>query len=287
MLAIKLGSISGIVMMSSLLTIACFTPEPLPTHTPAPTATAYPTDTPYPTPTPAPTATAYPTDTPYPTPTPAPTATAYPTDTPYPTPTPAPTATAYPTDTPYPTPTPALTPEPTPAPAWQATSDWYRHTDLEQGFHELMAELLPGGVVNVEVATLDSNPTRMDSALYLTLGCFNSIPVGYISTYDLQIPANADRYMVGIWDEMKVEWTDEGIDLPLVRTDDGFSVYITNRPALREIVRLLKISSSGLPSEQYLTAGVYDSGPGTPDVVLWAAFDAAGVEDALSYLGCH
>ena len=30
MLAIKLGSISAIVMMFSFLTIACFTPEPLP-----------------------------------------------------------------------------------------------------------------------------------------------------------------------------------------------------------------------------------------------------------------
>ena len=150
-----------------------------------------------------------------------------------------------------------------------------------------MAELLPGTVVYVKIATLDSNPTRMDSALYLTLGCFDSILVGYISSYDLQIPANADRYMVGIWDAMKGEWTDEGIDLPIIRTDDGVSVYITNRPALREIVRLLKTSSSGLPSEQYLSAGVYDSGPGTPDVDLWSGFDSAGVEDALSYLGCH
>ena len=243
MLAIKLGSISAIVMMFSFLTIACFTPEPLPTQTPAPTATAYPTYTPYPTPTPAPTATAYPTYTPYPT--------------------------------------------PTPEPAWQATSDWYRDTISEQVFHEWMAELLPGTVGNAKVATLDSNPTRMDNALYLTLGCVNSMPYGYITAYDLQLPANADRYMVGIWDAMKGEWTDEGIDLPLDRTDDGLSVYITNRPTLREIVRLLKIASSGLPSEQYLSAGVYDSGPGTPDVDLWSGFDSAGVEDALSYLGCH
>ena len=279
MLAIKLGSISAIVMMFSFLTIACFTPEPLPTQTPAPsaTATAHPTYTPYPTPTPAPTATAYPTYTPYPTPTPEPT------PAPTPTPTPEPTATAYPTYTPYPTPTP----EPTPEPAWQATSDWYRDTISEQVFHELMAELLPGTVGNAKVATLDSNPTRMDNALYLTLGCVNSMPYGYITAYDLQLPANADRYMVGIWDAMKGEWTDEGIDLPLDRTDDGRSVYITNRPTLREIVRLLKIASSGLPSEQYLSAGVYDSGPGTPDVDVWSGFDSAGVEDALSYLGCH
>ena len=265
MLAIKLGSISAIVMMFSLLAIACFTPEPLPTQTPAPTATAYPTYTPYPTPTPEPTATAYPTYTPYPTPTPEPTATAYPTDTPYPTP----------------------TPEPTPEPAWQESSDWYRDMNWEQGFDKLMQERSPGSAVSWKIASLDSDPTRMDSALYLTLACYDSMLVGYISTYDSQIPANADRYMVGIWDEMKGEWTDEGIDLPVVRTDDGFSVYITNRPALREIVRLLRISSSGLPSEQYMSAGVYDSGPGKSDVELWSAFDAAGVEDALSYLGCH
>ena len=275
MLAIKLGSISAIVLMFSFLTIACFTPEPLPTQTPAPTATAYPTYTPYPTPTPAPTGTAYPTYTPYPTPTPEPT------------PTPTLPPTPAPTLPPTPAPTAEPTPAPTPAPAWQATSDWYRDTNSEQVFYERMAELSPGSVGNAKVATLDSNPTRMDSALYLTLGCLNSMPYGYITTYDLQLPANADRYMVGIWDAMKGEWTDEEIDLPLDRTDDGLSVYITNRPTLREIVRLLKIASSGLPSEQYLSAGVYDSGPGTPDVDVWSGFDSAGVEDALSYLGCH
>lgn len=66
---------AGLLFIALALAAAgCVAPEPLPTYTPAPTATAYPTHTPFPTWTPAPTGTAYPTHTPFPTWTPAPTA---------------------------------------------------------------------------------------------------------------------------------------------------------------------------------------------------------------------
>ena len=85
---------------------------PTATPTPAPTATPLPTSTATPIPTPTPTATATPVPTPTPSPAPTPTATPAPT----PTPSPAPTATPTPTPIPPPTPTPTVTPAPTPTP---------------------------------------------------------------------------------------------------------------------------------------------------------------------------
>ena len=108
---------AGLLLVALVLTAAaCVAPAPLPTYTPAPMATAYPTHTPFPSWTPAPTVTPYPTQTPFPTWTPAPTATAYPTPTP------------YPTHTPYPTWTPAPTPAPTP----EVVRPWSLHTDTYQ-----------------------------------------------------------------------------------------------------------------------------------------------------------
>ena len=100
----KICKITAGLLLVALAAVACFTPEPLPTYTPAPTVTPYPTWTPEPTVTP------------------------YPTHTPFPTWTPAPTATAYPTHTPFPTWTPAPTPTPTPQPV----RPWTLHTDTRQ-----------------------------------------------------------------------------------------------------------------------------------------------------------
>ena len=115
---------AGLLLVAiALAAVACFTPEPPPTHTPFPTWTPAPTVTPYPTWTPEPTVTPYPTHTPFPTWTPAPTATAYPTHTPFPTWTPAPT----------PTPTPEL------------VRPWTLHTDTH---HWSTGEVSPFAVLS-------------------------------------------------------------------------------------------------------------------------------------------
>ena len=139
------------LLLSVLFAMACqsatpSTPEPLPTHTPYPTATPwpmpeplpthtpYPTATPWPMPEPLPTHTPYPTATPWPMPEPLPTHTPYPTATPWPMPEPLPTHTPYPTATPWPmpeplpthTPYPTATPWPTPEPRVVIErSNWY------------------------------------------------------------------------------------------------------------------------------------------------------------------
>ena len=87
-----------LLIVVSLVVVACGEEPPEPTPTLVPTLTP----TPVPTATPEPTATPRPTATPVPTPTPEPTATPEPTPTPLPPPTPTPTAAASPTPTPPP-----------------------------------------------------------------------------------------------------------------------------------------------------------------------------------------
>ena len=136
------------------------------------------------------------------------------------------------------------------------------------------------------MASIDATPTRDGSDLYLTLGCLDSQRLGYLWPYDQQpIPANVDEYQVGIWDASNRVWVDLAVKSSVILTEDGMEVYIANRASLREIVRLLKMSASGLPSDQYLNAVAYDSG--TDGIDYWSEFDAGGVIDALGYLGCH
>ena len=99
------------------------------------------------------------------------------------------------------------------------------------------------------------------------------------------VPANLDKYRVGIWDDISGSWVDPGEEFTVILTDDGSSVYITNRAYLREIVRLLTKASSDLPAEQYFSVILYDSG--ATGIEYWSGFDPAGVADALRYLGCY
>ena len=225
-----------------------------------------------------PTATPQPTYTPQPTFTPYPTLTAAPTGTPYPTSRPLPTHTRYPTP-------PAPTRAPTSEPIWQGTGHWYRDPEFEQLAHELYQSL--GVEYDVRMASLDADPNREGADLYLTLGCLNSQPIGYLWPYSLHVPANLDEYMVGIWDRSKGDWVGPVVETSLTLADGETGIYITNRVTLREIVRLLKMSSAGLPTTQDLNAIVYDSSTEVDEFYFWSEFDAAGVADALHYLGCH
>ena len=148
-----------------------------------------------------------------------------------------------------------------------------------------MRDLVPGVEYDVKMASLDADPSKEGDDLSLTLGCLNSLPVGYILPYNLHIPANVDAYMVGIWDVVRAVWVDRGRERSVTLTDDGSGAYISNRAVLREIVGFLKKSSSGLPADHGLSVILFDSD--TDGVDYWSEFDAAGVADALRYLGCH
>ena len=257
----------------------------IPTATPQPAYTPLPTFTPYPTLTPAPTGTPYPTYTPAPTLEPLPTHTPYPSPTVRPTYTPYPTSRPLPTHTPHPTPTPEPTRAPTNEPAWQGTGHWYRDSDFERGMLVVLQDLLPGVEYDVRMASLDADPSRSGDDLHLTLGCLDSLPVGYIFPYNQHIPANVDEYMVGIWDDGRAVWVDHGGERSVILTDDESGAYIVNRALLSEIVGFLKRSSSGLPAGHVLNVILYDSD--TDGIDYWSEFDGAGVADALRYLGCH
>ena len=149
-----------------------------------------------------------------------------------------------------------------------------------------MEDTFPGIKHDVRMATLDADPSRDGDDLDLTLGCIDSTPVGYLSPYSQHVSANVDVYRVGILDESKGVWLDQAVEGSVILTDEVNAVYITNRASMRGIVRLLKMSSSGLPAGQYLTAIVYESNA-DGGVDYWAEFDAAGAADALRYLGCH
>ena len=228
-----------------------------------------------------------------PTATSQPTYTLSPTFTPYPTFTLVPTATPYPTHTPYPTlkplatatprPTARPTRAPTIAPTWQGTDLWYRDVDAETTVTGALNTM--GLDYDVKMASLDADPNLEGADLYITLGCLGPLPVGYLVLYDRNISLSIDEYKVGIADDVKRDWVDHGVTTAANLTDDNQGVYISNRASLREIVRLLKLSASGLPEGQQVTALVYESGADGVD--YWAEFNAAGVADALRYLSCH
>ena len=135
------------------------------------------------------------------------------------------------------------------------------------------------------MASLDADPSRSGDDLSLTLGCLDSLPVGYIFPYNLHIPANLDAYMVGIWDGVRTIWVDGGHERSVTLTDDEGGAYITNRAVMSEIVGFLEKSSSGLPTCHVLNVILYDSD--TDGFDYWSGFDSAGVVEALRYLGCH
>ena len=240
--------------------------ENVPTQTPYPTLPALPTYTP------APTATLYPTYTP------APTAE------PYPTYTPAPTAEPYPTYTPAPTATPELGPT-APVPTWQGSGHWYRDTEFEMSLDAAYRDITPGIEYDVRMAILDADPESIQADLSLTLGCANDTSIGYIIPYTFVVPAEVDTYTVGIWDYTAGTWVDDLVDYPVILTDDGVGVFITNRAVLRRIVTLLEQAASGLPEGQRLVAGMWESSADNDG--LWSDFEPAGWRDASRYLGCH
>ena len=279
MLVIVLGMMacgSGEPKVTQIVVEVTATPSPTPpaTATLRPTATPQPTFTPYPTYTPEPTATPLPTYTPLPT------------HTPYPTWTPLPTATATPAPTAKPTPRPTRTPTPTPSRRWQSSGHWYKDTEWEDALASVAKDVGLGTDIDVKIATLDADPTATISGeLYISLGCLGDTPWGWLTPYTLEVSADIDTFVIGIWDQKSKKFVDDIPNQPAVRTDDGASVYISNRAVLSEVTRLLQKAASGLSQGQVLTAGMWNSGS---DVTgMWADFDPSEFQDALKYLDCH
>ena len=137
------------------------------------------------------------------------------------------------------------------------------------------------------MATLDSDPDRLGSDLSFTLACLGSMPVGYLGSYSGLIPDNVDEYRIGIWDDSEDAWIGPLVESSVILADDGSGVSIPNRAILRAIVSPLQQSADGLPEGQHLNAIAFDYDDGDDVPSLWSEFDAAGLTDALSYVGCY
>ena len=260
--------------------------DSVPTATPAPTYTPYPTATPYPTPTTVPTATPYPTATPRPTYTPYPTATpmARPTPIPTPTPTPLPTAT--------PAPTPTVTPTSWPTPTlghqgWSQTGYWYRDTLFEQGLVSILEVNAPWiSASDVRVATLDAISNSPDRDLWLALGCLGPLRIGYLGTYKYEVPSWVTSHSYGFWDEGRGGWSENVIEFyePVV-TDDGASIYISDRTQVNQILSMLRTATGPLPEGHILVAGMWPL-DASVQTGLVAELDPTGLDDVMNYLTC-
>ena len=226
-----------------------------------------------------------PTTTPNPTPTQPPTAisTTIPTETPTPLPTFTPTPTLAPTPTPEPTATPTPLPTATPEPQWEATGYWYHDVFQEAVLTESLKGTPEGETIErARVATLDADSRLGGGDLYLSLVCFDSIPVAYLFPYDV-FPPDASTYAFGIYDYDESTWEEGGFKRSIVFTDDASGAVLMNRVEVREIIRLLQLASV-LPSSQVAGAVFYDGISG--DVVLAGSFNPTGLAGALDFLGC-
>ena len=109
---------------------------------------------------------------------------------------------------------------------------------------------------DVRIATLDSDPTStLPGEIYLSLGCLNDVPWGWLTPYTLVVSADIDTFAVGIWDRKSEKFVDDIPNQPAVRTDDESGLYISNRVVLSGVTRLLRQAASSLPQGQVLTAG--------------------------------
>ena len=201
-----------------------------------------------------------------------------PTYTPYPTP----TATPKPTPTRRPTATPTVVPQ-----VWRNTANWYRDSDFERGIDLSVKIAAPGVEYEVKVATLDATPNASSKDLYLSLACLDDIPLMYLGAYGLEVPSWVVSYSFEIWDETREDWVGgapEYFDPTL--TDDGASIYITNRSEQREILSALRGAAGSLPDGHILVAGMWPSVESDDQHGLVSALDSSGIGDALRYLGC-
>ena len=138
---------------------------------------------------------------------------------------------------------------------------------------------------DAKVATLDADPTTtISDELYISLGCINDVPWGWLTPYTLEVPADVDTFAIGIWDNNSGKFVDDIPTQPAVRTDNESSLYISNRVVLSGLTRLLRQAASGLPQGQVFTAGMWKQD--ADGIGMWADFDPDGLQDALNYLEC-
>lgn len=193
---------------------------------------------------------------------------------------------------PTPTPMPTATATPDPISTWQGTGYWYRDSEREKGILDVMEAVQPGGEYGAKVATVDADPTHRWSALGLSLICVSEspgawTPAGYLIPYSLAVPDEATTYSIGIWDGPNSKWIEDIPERQVQTTEDGHAVVIYSRAILRQVVSMLARSEQGLPEGQVMFAGIRVRGGDVNEGNdLMSTFDAAGLEDALDYIGC-
>ena len=150
----------------------------------------------------------------------------------------------------------------------------------------MMKETEP--TVNFEIrgATLYPTPESTDKELGLSLACFGPDQVAYLSPLSGVVPEYVDQYLFGIWDNNNEEFLESpwySSSSPTL-TSTGTDIYISSDAELRQILEMLTYAADGLEPGQTLAAGMGKSGNEFRG--LWSDFDAAGIDDALQYLGC-
>ena len=185
-----------------------------------------------------------------------------------------------------PTPTPTATPRPTATPTpeeWWASGYWYRDPLWEESLRENDG----GNASQFRVATLDPYETS-DNGVFLTLACVKQIPIAYISPQTLVVPNWMSVAAVGIWDEKNEGFLSDPLAYYLDPriTDDGSSVFIFLRTQVNELAGVLRFAHKNQSANLTVAAGMISLEDNGPDG-YWGEFDVAGLEDALSYLGCY
>ena len=180
---------------------------------------------------------------------------------------------------------PTSTPVPTPS-SWQKSGNWYRDYDFESDISRLFAGS-GVGIADVKVATMDVGPAASSRDLFLTLACVGDERALFISPYSFAVPGEADAYVVGMWDYVAEEWSDDNLvwhHHPVV-TDDSSTIYVSGSVQLRQILQILFHAYREQGADYGLSVGMVSSAdenwPG-----LWGDFDVHGLHDALTYLGC-
>ena len=137
---------------------------------------------------------------------------------------------------------------------------------------------------DARVATLDADPSSGYTDVYLSLGCLDAVPTGWLTPYTSELSPGIDTFTVGILDLGTDKFVDDISNQPAIRTDDESGLVIVNRAVLSGVTRLLLKGAGGLPQRQVLTAGMWQAG--VDGTGVWSDFDADGFQDALDYLGC-
>lgn len=139
----------------------------------------------------------------------------------------------------------------------------------------------------MQVVTLDANPDAELAALSLSLACADGARFGYLSPYSGFVPARADAYFAGVWNQRKGSLMERGSRLYFhpALTGDGSEIITESQSQLRRLLRVLGAAARNRNPDLVLVAGIFDSAVDRLEGV-WGKFDVTGLDDAMRYLPC-